>query len=195
MFLRILSRFGLVAGYLSLLTMPLPALAGGWSVVTLDSTPADVQAEAPFQIGFTVLQHGKTPMQGLEPVIRFWQNESAARGVGLTMVSLAKPSIDTLVTFTAQEAGEAGHYVATMTLPSAGVWQWEIAAFGEPALMSPLQVGAAPAKSAAVEQAIPSAQASSFPLSSPWLALTILAVLGALVAALLLFRRRMVVQS
>ncbi|MCG8353661.1 MAG: hypothetical protein MI924_38345 [Chloroflexales bacterium] len=195
MFLRTLSRFGLVAIVLPFLTMPLPALAGGWAVVTLDSTPADVRAEAAFNVGFTVLQHGKTPMQGLEPVISFWQLESAVRGAGLAMVSLAKPSPGDRVTLTAQEAGEAGHYVATITLPSAGVWQWEIAAFGEPALMSPLQVGTALAKAAPADQSVLSAQAASFPLTKPWLALTGIAVLGTLVAALLLFRRRTVIQS
>ena len=44
-----------------------PAFAGGWAVVTLDSLPQGVAPGAAFTIGFTVRQHGVTPLSNLDP--------------------------------------------------------------------------------------------------------------------------------
>jgi len=69
------SIFGFWAAIVALLALATPALAGGWAVVTLDSLPREVRAGASFQLGFTVLQHGKTPTnldlngKPLKPVI------------------------------------------------------------------------------------------------------------------------------
>lgn len=104
---------------------PAGALAGGWSVTTLDRTPTNIEAGEAFTIGFVVRQHGDKPMAGLTPRITAL---NAATGERVTAIAVAE--------------GAVGHYVATLTLPSAGTWTWEIAAFGEPARMSPLQVGA-----------------------------------------------------
>ena len=121
------------------LIMPLAALAGGWSVTTLDRSPTDIKPGEPFSIGFMVRQHGDKPMAGLKPVI-----------------TVINPTTGERVTATAAPEGVIGHYVATLTLPSAGAWTWEIAAFGEPAKMSPLQVGApAPASEPPVARADP----------------------------------------
>jgi cytochrome c2 len=91
----------------------LPVMAGGWAVVTLNSLPTNVVAETPFAVGFAVRQHGQHLIGGLTPQI--------------TAVHLETHET---VTVQAEAEGQAGHYAATITLPSAGQWQWQINAFG-----------------------------------------------------------------
>ena len=55
------SIFAFVLAILALLALAIPALAGGWAVLTLDSLPREVRAGAGIQLGFVVRQHGKTP--------------------------------------------------------------------------------------------------------------------------------------
>lgn len=86
-----------------------PLWAGGWAVVTLDALPTNVVAGEPLTVGFVVRQHGRTPMKGLIPAIIAQHLESGEK-----------------VSVTASPEGADGHYVATLTLPSGGVWQWVI---------------------------------------------------------------------
>jgi cytochrome c oxidase subunit 2 len=97
------------------LMVTMPALAGGWAVVTLDQLPARVIAGQPLTIGFTVRQHGRTLRNDLAPIVRL--DRTDAQG------SLA---------VTATREGDAGHYAATLTLPNAGMWNWrvDVEAFG-----------------------------------------------------------------
>ncbi len=109
-------------------------LAGGWAVVTLDYLPSHVVANQPMTIGFRVRQHGQTMLSGLHPTI------------GATLVG----SNDTLIA-SAQDEGSTGHYVATLTFPKAGNWEWYIDAFGLQQPMPPLNVAAsAPGSGAAL---------------------------------------------
>ena len=86
-----------------------PALAGGWAVITLDELPPQVSVNQPLSIGFTVRQHGQTP-------------------VSLDAVRVAATNSVTgqFVEAEASEWGPIGHYQATLLLPSAGEWRWEI---------------------------------------------------------------------
>jgi len=93
------------------LVLVVPVLAGGWAVITLDKLPGEAQAGEPLSIGFTVRQHGRTPMVGLTPTI-------SARLSGSNKV----------VAVSAAENG-AGHYTAILTLPESGQWEWSIQAF------------------------------------------------------------------
>lgn len=135
---------GGLALILGLLVFPLTARAGGWSVVTLDRSPGAVQAGVPFTIGFMVRQHGQTPMADLSPKITLTKQTAAANGV--VGVAATTKGENERVVVTARPEGEIGHYAATITLPSAGTWEWEIDAFGPIAPMSPLPVSAAPAQ-------------------------------------------------
>ncbi len=101
----------------------LPVFAGGWAVITLDELPAGVAAGEPFTVGFTVLQHGRTPMTDLNPVI-------VAR------------SGDERVTVVVEAQGEPGHYATEMILPSEGQWEWTIQAFTMEQKMPVLTVAA-----------------------------------------------------
>src|SRR5574341_958043 len=81
----------------------------------------------PVTIGFMVRQHGRSPLDGLKPVI------SATR----------LNSSDT-VTATATPQGAVGHYVATLKFSSAGEWNWKVNAFGMDQPMPALAVQSAP---------------------------------------------------
>jgi mono/diheme cytochrome c family protein len=104
--------------------LAIPAFAGGWAVITLDELPAGVVAGEPLTVGFTVLQHGRTPMDGLDPTI------TATLPKSESLVVHAKPE------------GETGHYTATLTFPTAGNWNWSIQAFSMEQTMPALSVAA-----------------------------------------------------
>jgi hypothetical protein len=89
-----------------------PASAGGWAVSTLDAPPGQLSAGEDHHIGFTIRQHGVTPV-----------NMGADEGtVGIRMVSGSGQTF----TFVAEQEGAVGHYVATVNVPSAGAWSWEV---------------------------------------------------------------------
>ncbi|HMQ30980.1 MAG TPA: hypothetical protein PKD53_09635 [Chloroflexaceae bacterium] len=136
-----------LVGLLAALAVATGALAGGWSVIVLDEASAalsggGVTAGAPFSVGFTVLQHGRHPVDGLTP-----------------RITLTPAGGGEAVTVEAVDAVGPGRYTAEITLPSAGMWEWQIDAFGPPAPMAPLVV-AAPAQ----------APARPVPVALPWLA-------------------------
>ena len=109
----------------------IPAWGGGWAVVTLDALPASPHAGEALSVGFTVLQHGRTPLAGLSPRIVATHAESSER-----------------VQVQAIDEGALGHYAATLVLPLAGSWDWTIRAFGDVAQPMP-QIRVTPAISVA----------------------------------------------
>ncbi len=174
-----------------LLALPGRTQAGGWAVITLDSLPSTIHAGESFRIGFTVRQHGKTLLSGLSPVISFTRAESARRSPGLAMVDLAKPGHGDSLQFAAEAGNGPGHYIATITLPTEGTWNWEINAFNMPTPMSPLQVSAPIAAGMNLAEGAPQAQDAGF---YRWLLLGIaILTLGSL--SFLALRRRTAVQS
>lgn len=105
-----LLRLTAILGMLGIAALTVaPLFAGGWAVVTLDALPTHVVAGEPLTVGFVVRQHGRTPMKDITPFIIARHVESGER-----------------VTSKALPEGAVGHYVATLTLPSGGVWQWVI---------------------------------------------------------------------
>jgi len=100
-----------------------PAFAGGWAVVTLDSLPQGVAPGAAFTIGFTVRQHGVTPLSNLDPA---------------PQVTAKNAQTGEVVRSTATDDGPRGHYVARLTFPSSGEWSWGIQAFGGQQPMPPI---------------------------------------------------------
>lgn len=117
---------GVILSILLTLIFVIPAYAGGWAAVTLDEYPTNVVAGESFEIGFTVLQHGVTPVKGITPTI-------SGKLTG------GKESMSVM----AEEKGDPGHYVATLNFPKAGEWAWRIDSFGEQ-VMPPLSVAEAP---------------------------------------------------
>jgi cytochrome c2 len=151
------------------LVFAFPAFAGGWAVITLDELPSNVLAGEPLTIGFTVLQHGRTPMSGLDPTV------TAKLTSTEEMVVHAEPK------------GEPGHYEATLTFPKEGNWEWSIQAFTMDQPMPTLNV-AAPNVVAANE---PVTKTESKPASITPLLLVRVLVFGlAIVGLILAFQRK-----
>jgi len=126
---------GLTVAFVLALGLVFPALAGGWAVVTLDELPTNVLAGRATEVGFMVRQHGITPLAGLDPEISLRESGTSNR-----LVVFAEPQ------------GKVGHYVATITLPAPGTWEWSIDAFGFAQVMPALTVGgASPTSTSAVD--------------------------------------------
>lgn len=101
-----MSRVLLSALALSLL-VPAAAAAGGFATVQLSSTPAGLTAGETWSVDLTVLQHGRTPLDGIAPEIRVW-SDGGPTG------------------FRAVPTGQPGVYHANVAFPQAGSWRWEI---------------------------------------------------------------------
>ena len=82
--------------------------AGGWAVGSLDEAPSGA-AGVTEDVGFTILQHGQTPIDMTEDV-------------GIDIVG---PN-GYHEFFPAAGDGTVGHYVATVTFPDAGSYTWSI---------------------------------------------------------------------
>lgn len=123
------------------LIFAIPVLAGGWAVITLDELPGEIVTGQPLEIGFMVRQHGITPMKDLAP-----------------QITAHLPNTSKYVEVTAKAEGEIGHYMASLTLPEAGEWQWSIEAFTMNQPMPPLTV--VPTTVAATE--VPTAPVSGY---------------------------------
>jgi hypothetical protein len=167
-----LSKIRIAMGFALLLSMILtiPVFAGGWAVITLDELPSNVVAGEPLTIGFTVLQHGHTPMTHLNA----------------PSVTASLPSGEKLVVY-AREEGKPGHYTATITFPEEGNWEWSIQAFTMDQRMPTLSVAAPIAEAAAPPTVKTEPAAASV---SPVLVIRILALTAGLVALVLVFQRR-----
>lgn len=160
-----MARKGLVALLLILLALPVGAvLAGGWAVVTLDNPPGEIHAGQPWTMGFTVLQHGQTPVHRLDattPIEPLLVATNAADG--------------RRVEADAQPIEEVGHFVVEVTFPSEGEWQWEILPnpLGGDTLFEPLTVlpavEAATLNAAAAQPALPAAVTSAGQPANGWL--------------------------
>lgn len=87
------------------------ANAGGWATIQADAgNPHQPNAGEPFTFGFTVLQHGVTPAG--------WVNTPTF--VGISGVTGERIEVKAVA------QGVDGHFVATVTLPSAGYWTWQV---------------------------------------------------------------------
>jgi hypothetical protein len=106
------------------------ALAGGWASATLDEQPTDPGAGGTMEIGFTLLQHGVTPVDWGQPLVMLVNDETGQR-----------------VTADARQSGAKGHWTAELTVPSAGRWTLDIRHDLEvvPANFEPITIGGAAA--------------------------------------------------
>ena len=106
------------------LLLPAAALSGGFATVQLSSLPAGTDEGGTWTPTLTILQHGVTPLDGLQPAVRI----TDGRGE--------------ITTFAAKPAGEPGTYVAEVTFPSAGTWRYEIwDGFSQTHTYSPVTIG------------------------------------------------------
>jgi hypothetical protein len=106
-----MNRFTLLAATALAVALLAPAtsLAGGWATVGLSSLPDGTQPSEPWVVDLTVLQHGRTPLQGVEPRV---------------LIRDARGGVEKA--FTAEATGRAGIYRARVVFPSAGRWTYAV---------------------------------------------------------------------
>ncbi len=100
--LTVLATLGVIAGVAS------GASAGGWAVTTLDAVPTPVPGQ-PVRVGFTILQHGVTPVD-------------LDSDVAIEVVDARGSN----TVFPARLDGPTGHYVADVVFPTAGTYEWTV---------------------------------------------------------------------
>ena len=88
------------------LALPAAALGGGFATAGLASPPDGLAAGDTWQAKITLLQHGITPLQGVDPTITVRGPETR--------------------TFAARPTAEPGVYVADVVFPTAGSYSYEI---------------------------------------------------------------------
>jgi mono/diheme cytochrome c family protein len=104
-----------------------PAEAGGWATFTLVQLPESPRAGAKIDLTFIARAHGKTPFHFAQGEASFVFRHLAT---GETVSAAATPA-----------NRYVGTHTATVVLPSAGEWAWELRPGGYPALkLQPLTV-------------------------------------------------------
>jgi hypothetical protein len=101
---------GVAATAALLVVLAAPVVAGGWATIQADAgTPPTPNAGEPVTFGFTVLQHGVSPAGWVSPT-----------------VVLTDTATGTTVQAAAVKEGVDGHFVATLTVPTAGFYTWQV---------------------------------------------------------------------
>jgi hypothetical protein len=96
--------------------------AGGFATVQLSTLPA----ERTWSVDLTILQHGRTPLDGLQPTVRIWREDESH-------------------TFPARPTGRPGVYHARVVFPARGTWRFEVAdGFTQTHHYAPVEIGPAP---------------------------------------------------
>lgn len=93
---------------LATLTVPAATEAGGWAVTSLDPMTGAPAAGEEVQIGFTIRQHGRTPV--------------AVDDAAIVVTDAAGHT----TRFAAVADGAVGHYVATVEFPTSGRYEWSV---------------------------------------------------------------------
>jgi hypothetical protein len=85
--------------------------AGGWATVGLSSLPpSGLEAGQDWPVDITVLQHGETPLTGVQPSITVRNLETGAIAGR----------------FAAKPTGKPGVYRTVVRFPAAGTWSYEV---------------------------------------------------------------------
>ena len=128
-------RLALAAFSASLLTLILAAtvFAGGWANAVMDTPPDDPAGpNEPVTLGFTLMQHGVTPVD--------W---------GIAQIVLTNDETGQQIVANATASGPVGHWTAEVALPADGSWSYQIRHDLEITLRcaQPISVGGAQAAS------------------------------------------------
>lgn len=101
------------------------ASAGGWATVGLSSLPSGTPAGGKWSVDMTVLQHGRTPLNGIAPVLTIVNTDGDSRR------------------FVGTPTGKPGVYHADVVFPTAGTWSYEVwDDFSQTHTFKPVQIGA-----------------------------------------------------
>lgn len=104
------------------------ATAGGWATVGIAPLPDGTEAGTTWRPEITIRQHGRTPLDGLAPVVRITNEDGASRE------------------FLAMPAGKTGVYDADVVFPEQGEWRIVVeSGFGESRLTyGPVSITSSP---------------------------------------------------
>lgn len=101
--------------------------AGGWATVGLSSLPTGVGPGDTWKVDITVLQHGRTPLEGIAPVLTITNRDGT-----------------TSRQFVGAPAGRPGVYRAEVVFPSEGRWSYQVwDDFGQTHTFAPVEIAAA----------------------------------------------------
>jgi hypothetical protein len=92
---------------LAALTLPLAALAGGWAITSFDELPSDIEAGRSYDLSYTILQHGQTPVDVAVSTVRITDAQGQVSIFNGTRVGL-------------------GRYTVSVTFPTTGTFFWEV---------------------------------------------------------------------
>ena len=90
------------------LAMAATASAGGWATAGVSPPPDDPTAGSTWDAKITILQHGQTPLVGVQPTISLVGSGGERK------------------TFAAKATDEPGFYLAKVKFPAAGSWSYEV---------------------------------------------------------------------
>jgi hypothetical protein len=155
------------------------AIAGGWATVSMSSHPSNAEPGKPWTVELTVLQHGVTPLAGVEPVFTIRDAKTGAER-----------------NFAAKPTAKEGVYQATVVFPTSGRWAYEIEdGFSQVHTYAPITIGTDGAAAADEATPPPTAPAPTTDDGGGWLPLLLLlsavgvAILLGAAAALAVSRR------
>jgi hypothetical protein len=103
------ARWTVAAVLAGALALPAVAHAGGWATVSLSSTPDGMSPGKPWVVELEILQHGVTPLDGVEPSVILTHSATGATR-----------------TFQARPTGEPGTYRARAVFPTGGTWRYAV---------------------------------------------------------------------
>jgi hypothetical protein len=105
------------------LALPASGTAGGWATVGLSPPPDDMGPGQTWNAEMKILQHGVTPLDGVEPIVMI-SNGSSDKS------------------FTAKPTGEPGVYVAKVVFPNRGKWSYRVDdGFSQTHSFAPISIG------------------------------------------------------
>ena len=116
----------LIAVPLVFLALTATAFGGGWATVGMSSTPEGAKPGEPWVVDMTILQHGRTPLEGVHP--------------SLTIING-----DARQTFNAKATEEPGVYRVSVTFPTKGLWSYQVDdgfVSGQPHTFKAVEIGA-----------------------------------------------------
>lgn len=125
------------AAALAALVLAGGAAAGGWATVGVTPLPTGTEPGGTWSPELTVLQHGRTPLTGVQPSITI---RNAATGETRTFAATALKA--------------PGKYRASVVFPSAGTWSFAIDdGFSRTHTFKPVEIGSAGGAAAAASPA------------------------------------------